>query len=135
MPSSGKRLSLPVTTHQPRPYTGPGKQEVLALRRQYLSPALLLLYKDPVMIVEGNMQYVWDETGKRYLDGFAGIVSVSVGHCHPQVTRAIQEQAGRLQHTTVIYPHPNMPAFGRKLAEALGSEFKQCTDADRYRTL
>lgn len=114
---SGKSLTLPVTTHQPRPYAGPSKQEVLALRRQYLSPALLLLYKDPVMIVEGKMQYVWDETGKRYLDGFAGIVSVSVGHCHPHVTRAIQDQAGRLQHTTVIYPHPNMPAFGRKLAE------------------
>lgn len=117
MPGPRKLLSLPVTAHEPRPYEGPGKQEVLALRRQFLSPALLLLYKDPVMLVEGKMQYVWDETGKRYLDGFAGIVSVSVGHCHPHVTRAIQEQAGRQQHTTVIYLHPNIARFGQKLAE------------------
>ena len=41
-------------------------------------------YKNPIMIVDGHMQYLFDETGKRYLDGFAGIVSVSVGHCHPR---------------------------------------------------
>jgi alanine-glyoxylate transaminase / (R)-3-amino-2-methylpropionate-pyruvate transaminase len=112
-----KTTSLPVSTHRPQPYAGPSKAEILALRRQYLSPALVLLYRDPIMIVEGKMQYVWDEAGKQYLDGFAGIVSVSVGHCHPRVTAAVQEQAGRLQHTTVIYLHPNIALFGRKLAE------------------
>ncbi len=109
--------SLPRSPHQPAPYSGPSKAEVLAVRRKYLSPALLLFYKEPVMLVEGKMQYVWDETGKRYLDGFAGIVTVSVGHCHPHVTKAIQEQAGKIQHTTVIYLHPTMGRFAEKLAQ------------------
>ena len=112
-----KRIPLPVSPHKPQPYAGPSKAEVLTMRQQYLSPALHVLYRDPVMIVEGHMQYVWDETGKQYLDGFAGIVSVSVGHCHPHVTAAVQQQARRLQHTTVIYLHPTIAQFGRKLAE------------------
>lgn len=116
MPDSDPRVQLPPCDHTPAPWTGPSRQEVLALRRQYLSPALLLAYREPVMLVEGRMQYVWDETGKRYLDGFAGIVTVSVGHCHPHVTRAIQEQAGKIAHTTVIYLHPTMSQYARKLA-------------------
>jgi alanine-glyoxylate transaminase / (R)-3-amino-2-methylpropionate-pyruvate transaminase len=111
-----RTYSLPPTPHQPQPYTGPSKEEVLAVRRKYLSPALLLFYRDPLLLVEGKMQYVWDETGKRYLDGFAGIVTVSVGHCHPHVTRAVQEQAGRIAHTTVIYLHPTMGQYAEKLA-------------------
>ena len=71
------RTPLPMTDHQPAPYTGPSRDEVLALRRQYLTPGLITYYKDPLLLVEGHMQYLWDETGKRYLDGFAGIVTVS----------------------------------------------------------
>lgn len=71
------------------------------------------------MIVEGSMQYLYDEKGRRYLDGFAGIVSVSVGHCHPHILRAIEEQNRLLQHTTTIYLHPNLPAYAEKLASTL----------------
>ncbi len=89
-----KRLSLPLYSHTPEAYTGPSKAEVLALRQEYLSPGLIWYYKEPLMVVEGSMQYLWDETGKRYLDGFAGIVTVSVGHCHPHVVSAVQKQIG-----------------------------------------
>ena len=68
------------------------------------------------MIVEGRMQYLWDETGRRYLDAIAGIVSVSVGHCHPRVMAAAADQHERLQHTTTIYLHPTITALARKLA-------------------
>jgi alanine-glyoxylate transaminase/(R)-3-amino-2-methylpropionate-pyruvate transaminase len=115
--STGKRISLPVCTHVPEPYAGPSKQEVVALRQQYLSPGLIRYYKDPLMVVEGNMQYVWDETGRRFLDAFAGIVTVSVGHCHPKVVKAVQEQIGKLQHTTTIYLHPTIGQFAKKLTE------------------
>ena len=63
------------------------------------------------------MQYVWDETGKQYLDAFAGIVTVSVGHCHPKIVEKVREQVGRLQHTTTIYLHPAVAQLGKKLAE------------------
>jgi alanine-glyoxylate transaminase/(R)-3-amino-2-methylpropionate-pyruvate transaminase len=108
---------LPVTDHFPRPYDGPQRAEVLALRRQYLTPGLLTYYRDPLLVVEGHMQYLWDETGKRYLDGFAGIVSVSVGHCHPEIVERVRRQIGTLQHTTTIYLHPAVGELGRRLAE------------------
>src|SRR6266851_7252967 len=122
--TSTRRVSLPVSSHQPAPYTGPTRDEVLALRRQYLTPGLITYYREPLPLVEGHMQYLWDETGKQYLDGFAGIVSVSVGHCQPQVVEKVKEQRGRLQHTTTIYLHPTIALFGKKLAEHMpaGSE-------------
>ncbi|WP_428939027.1 aspartate aminotransferase family protein [Fontivita pretiosa] len=112
-----RKLSLPVCNHQPAPYTGPSREEVLAMRQQYLSPGLIRYYKEPLMIVEGHMQYLWDQTGKRYLDAFAGIVTVSVGHCHPKVVERVREQVGRLQHVTTIYLHPTIGLFAKKLTE------------------
>jgi alanine-glyoxylate transaminase/(R)-3-amino-2-methylpropionate-pyruvate transaminase len=120
-PAQSKRLSLPLCSHTPKPYIGPTKSEVLALRQQYLSPGLLRYYKDPLLVVEGHMQYLWDESGKRYLDGFAGIVTVSVGHCHPKVVAAVREQLGRLQHTTTIYLHPTIGQFAKKLTDHMPS--------------
>ncbi len=111
------RSQLPIIDHSPEPYTGPSRDEVLALRHQYLSPGIITYYREPLMIVEGHMQYVWDETGQRYLDAFAGIVTVSVGHCHPQVVERVREQVGKLQHTTTIYLHPDDRPVGGKLAE------------------
>ncbi len=111
--------TLPPTDHRPKPYTGPSKQEVLALRKQYTNPAIFTLYREPLMIVEGHMQYLFDETGRRYLDLFAGIVTVSVGHCHPRVTRAMQEQLATLVHTTTIYLHPNFARMAEKLASKM----------------
>ncbi len=105
------RPSLPIINHKPHPYDGPSRDEVLALRHQYLSPGIITYYRDPLMIVEGHMQYVWDEKGRRYLDAFAGIVTISVGHCHPKIVERIREQTGKLQHTTSIYLHPTIAQF------------------------
>src|SRR5438034_8378881 len=120
--STTRRVSLPLSDHRPAPYSGPSRDEVLALRRQYLTPGLITYYKNPLLVVEGHMQYLWDETGKQYLDGFAGIVSVSVGHCHPRVVEKVKEQVGKLQHTTTIYLHPTIGLFGKKLAEHMPAD-------------
>ncbi len=119
-----RSLSLPLCSHTPRPYAGPSRREVLAMRQEYLTPALLTYYKEPLMVVEGHMQYLWDETGKRYLDAFAGIVTISVGHCHPKVVERVGEQMGRLQHTTTIYLHPTVGQYAKKLAEHMPGELK-----------
>ncbi len=111
------KLQLPSCDHQPVPYSGPSKAETIELRQQYLTPGLITYYRDPLMIVEGSMQYLWDETGKRYLDGFAGIVTVSVGHCHPAIVEKVREQVGKLQHVTTIYLHPTIGQFGKAMAE------------------
>jgi len=92
---------------------------VLAMRRKYTNPAVFTLYGDPLLIVEGHMQYLFDETGRRYLDMFAGIVTVSCGHCHPKIVAAIRKQAETLQHATTIYLHPNFPMLAKKLASKM----------------
>ncbi len=113
---SAPPLEMPPFAYRPAPYRGPSREEVLALRRAHVNPAVFTLYREPLMIVEGRMQYLFDETGRRYLDLFAGIVTVSCGHCHPKVVQRIQEQVATLQHTTTIYLHPNLPKLGERLA-------------------
>jgi alanine-glyoxylate transaminase/(R)-3-amino-2-methylpropionate-pyruvate transaminase len=112
-------LTMPPCEHVPRPYTGPSRDELIALRRRYVSPTVFTLYREPLLIVEGHMQWLFDETGRRYLDMLAGIVTVACGHAHPKVTRAIQEQAATLQHATTIYLHPNLPLLAQKLASKM----------------
>ncbi|MEO5589341.1 MAG: aminotransferase class III-fold pyridoxal phosphate-dependent enzyme, partial [Gemmatimonadaceae bacterium] len=114
--TSADAPSMPSSDHTPRQYDGPSREEVIAMRKQYANPAITTLYREPLMIVEGHMQWLFDETGKRYLDMFAGIVTVSCGHCHPRVTAAIHEQVDTIQHTTTIYLHPGMPSFAKKLS-------------------
>src|SRR3954467_15760502 len=121
-----KTIPLPPTSHKPAPYAGPALEQVLAQRKQFLNPGLFLYYKQPIMIVEGSMQWVWDSTGKRYLDGLGGIVTISVGHCHPHILKAMNEQNAKLQHSTTIYLQPNIGAFAEKLASKLPGDLKVC---------
>ncbi len=116
MTTIAPQLELPPTSHTPRPYDGPPRDEIIAMRRQFTNPAVYTIYKEPLLLVEGHMQYVYDETGRRYLDCLAGIVTVSVGHCHPKFVERVQQQVGTLQHTTTIYMHPNFPLLAKKLA-------------------
>ena len=121
-----RSIALPPFAHTPAPYSGPSAADVLALRKQYLSPGLFLYYKQPIMIVEGRMQYVWDDTGKRYLDGLGGIVTVSVGHCHPHVVAAANKQNETLQHSTTIYLQPNIARYAEQLASKFPGDLKVC---------
>jgi alanine-glyoxylate transaminase / (R)-3-amino-2-methylpropionate-pyruvate transaminase len=121
-----KAPDLPPYSFTPRPYTGPSAEEVLALRKEFLNPALFLAYQRPMMIVEGKGQYLFDESGRRYLDGFAGIATVSVGHCHPDVVAAANLQNETLQHATTIYLHPNIAMYARDLAAKLPGNLKVC---------
>jgi len=117
---------LPAFDHTPTPYSGPSKDDVLRLRRQFINPALFHYYREPLMIVEGRGQYLYDESGRRYLDAFGGIVTVSVGHCHPHVTAAVHRQNETLQHATTIYLHPNIALYGESLAAKLPGDLKVC---------
>ena len=118
--------ALPSCDHRPRPYAGPSKNEVLDLRRRFVNPAIFTYYAQPLMIVEGHMQYLYDETGQRYLDGFGGIVTVSVGHCHPKIVAAVNHQNEILQHTTTIYLNPCVAEYARDLAARMPGDLKVC---------
>src|SRR5678810_784907 len=119
-------LELSPFDHQPQPYSGPSADEVLRLRKEFLNPGIFLYYKKPLMLVEGKMQYVWDEKGRRYLDALGGIVTISVGHCHPDVVEAARKQNELLQHSTTIYLHPNIAEYAEKLASKMPGDLKVC---------
>ena len=121
-----KTPGLPPFDYQPRKYRGPSADEVLRLRKEFLNPGIFLYYKKPIMLVEGKMQYVWDEHGHRYLDALGGIVTVSVGHCHPEVVDVARKQNEMLQHSTTIYLHPNIAEYARELAAKMPGELKVC---------
>jgi alanine-glyoxylate transaminase/(R)-3-amino-2-methylpropionate-pyruvate transaminase len=72
------------------------------------------------------MQYLYDEKGRRYLDGFGGIVTISVGHCHPYVMQKAKEQLETLQHTTTIYYHPTIAEYAKMLAEKMPGDLSVC---------
>jgi alanine-glyoxylate transaminase/(R)-3-amino-2-methylpropionate-pyruvate transaminase len=114
-----ERLAMPASNYTPRKYEGPSREELIAMRKQFTNPAVFTLYKEPLMIVEGHMQWLFDETGRRYLDFLAGIVTVGCGHCHPKITARIKEQADTLQHATTIYLHPNVALLAKKLASKM----------------
>jgi alanine-glyoxylate transaminase/(R)-3-amino-2-methylpropionate-pyruvate transaminase len=115
---------MPPSSHVPRPYSGPSAEEVMALRKQFLSPAIFHYYKKPVMIVEGRAQWLFDEKGRRYLDGIGGIVTVSCGHCHPHVVAAAHLQNETLQHTTTIYLNPVIAQYAKELAARMPGDLK-----------
>uniref|UniRef100_A0A3P9CX10 Alanine--glyoxylate aminotransferase 2, mitochondrial n=1 Tax=Maylandia zebra TaxID=106582 RepID=A0A3P9CX10_9CICH len=89
-----------------------------------LCSSLFFMHFDPVFIHQGYMQWLWDVDGKQYLDLFTGVATVSVGHCHPKVTTAIQKQLKKLWHTTNIYIHPELHEYCDKLAPYLPDPLK-----------
>jgi len=105
-------------------YDGPSYETVKNIRKQNLNPAMLTYYREPLLIHSGKMQYLYDEKGNEYLDMFAGIVTVSVGHCHPKVNEALEKQINTLWHTTNIYLHPKIHEYAEKLVETLPDPLK-----------
>ncbi|NJN94862.1 MAG: aspartate aminotransferase family protein [Anaerolineales bacterium] len=93
------------------------KQEILEKQKKYLWPNHILYYTEPMPLDHGDGMYVWDVEGNKYLDFFAGILTTSVGHNHPKVTQAVQEQAGKLLHSSTLYPNENHVKLAEKMAQ------------------
>lgn len=115
---------MPPFDYSPPPYTGPTADEILAQRKEYLSPSMFYFYNKPLNIVDGKRQYLFDENGRRYLDGFGGIATVSCGHCHPDVVEAIVNQTKRIQHSTILYLNHAIGDFAQALANKLPGNLK-----------
>ncbi|OLN32365.1 aspartate aminotransferase family protein [Desulfosporosinus metallidurans] len=71
----------------------------------------------PMTIVKGEGAWVWNPEGKQYLDFVTGLAVNSLGHSHPAIVRAIQEQAKELLHTSNIYWIANQVALAERLVE------------------
>ena len=99
-------------------------QELQALERQHVIPTYA---RNPVEFVRGQGVSLWDDAGNEYLDFLAGISVVNVGHCHPRVVAAIQEQAAKLTHVSNLYYTEQAMRLSAALSESsLGGKVFLC---------
>lgn len=76
----------------------------------------------PIAFVRGEGAYLYDENHHQYLDALGGIAVCALGHCHPEITKVIREQAGQLIHTSNLYHIPHSIALADKLCSMSGME-------------
>jgi 4-aminobutyrate aminotransferase-like enzyme/Ser/Thr protein kinase RdoA (MazF antagonist) len=100
-----------------------GTQEALAARRNLLGRNLSVSYEKPLKIVRGWMQYLYDDTGQRYLDLYNNVPLI--GHCHPCVVRAVQDQVAIL-NTNTRYLHDNILRYAERLTAVLPEPLRVC---------
>lgn len=93
--------------------------------REFLFPAVSMYYKEPIALVRGEGNYVWDDTGKRYLDAFGGVLTVSVGHANPLVVKAIVDQVNQISHTSTLYANEPQSNLAEKLASIAPGSLKK----------
>ncbi len=91
--------------------------EAVRKHKEFLFPAVATYYQEPLALVRGEGEYVWDENGKKYLDCFGGVLTVSVGHANPTINEAVVGQNNTLQHTSGLYVNQNQSDLAEKLAE------------------
>ncbi len=113
-------LNIP-KKHLPR--KSPTKDETLVARRQRLGGNLSNSYRSPVKIVRGWMQYLFDESGRKYLDAYNNVAHV--GHCHPRVMAAAREQIGVL-NTNTRYLHDNINRYAERLTSLFHDSLEVC---------
>ena len=87
--------------------------EIAALQKEHLMPT----YAPGIALVEGSGAFVWDAEGKEYLDFVSGIAVTNIGHCHPKMVHAIQDQVATLVHVSNLYFNEKQPLLAKKLAE------------------
>jgi 4-aminobutyrate aminotransferase-like enzyme/Ser/Thr protein kinase RdoA (MazF antagonist) len=99
------------------------RSSLMDKRRRYLAPMLSLSYAEPLHIVRGEGQYLYDVTGRPYLDMVNNVAHV--GHSHPRVVEALVEQAGRL-NTNTRYLHQTIVSYAERLLATLPEPLGVC---------
>ncbi len=103
---------------------GPNTQALIERDLQVVSPSYPRSY--PFVMDHGKGTEVWDVDGNRFLDFAAGIAVVSTGHSHPQVVKAIQEQAEKFIHISSDFYHEKWIALSEKLSDIAPFEEDAC---------
>src|SRR5436305_2177734 len=98
-------------------------EEIRREREEHVGKSLSISYQKPLKIVRGSMQYLYDEDGRAYLDAVNNVSHV--GHCHPRVVRAGQEQMAVL-NTNTRYLHDNLVRYARSLCATLPEPLSVC---------
>lgn len=99
--------------------------DAIRKHKEFLFPAVATYYQEPIALVKGEGEYVWDDQGNRYLDCFGGVLTVSVGHANPKVNAAIIEQTNKIQHTSTLYANQPQSDLAEKLAAISPGDLKK----------
>ncbi|MFN3430294.1 MAG: aspartate aminotransferase family protein [Candidatus Sericytochromatia bacterium] len=101
------------------------RKEIVDKHKEYMLPSIGQLYADPLPFVKGEGFYLTDADGKQYLDFFGGIVTVSVGHCDPEITERVVAQMRTLQHTSTLFPIEAQARLAEKMAQITPGKLKK----------
>src|SRR5918999_401883 len=101
------------------------QSETVRKHKEFVFPAVANYYQEPIALVKGEGFHVWDDQGNRYLDCFGGVLTVSVGHCHPKVTDAVVEQVRTIQHTSTLYANKPQSDLAEKLHQITPGRLKK----------
>ncbi len=93
--------------------------------REFLFPATIQYYKEPIVLTEGKGLRIRDADGNEYLDFFGGILTVSVGHANDRVNAAVRAQIDRLSHVSSLYPSIPVVELAERLARISPGNLKQ----------
>jgi 4-aminobutyrate aminotransferase-like enzyme len=100
-------------------------EDVVAKHKKYLWPSVTNYFQQPLVADRGEMQYIYDVEGNKYLDFFGGILTVSVGHCNPKISGKVAAQVQKLQHTSTLYPNEHIVALAEKIAHITPGNLQQ----------
>jgi 4-aminobutyrate aminotransferase len=101
------------------------REEINRKQKEFIFPSVTNYFADPVPMDHASMQHVWDVEGKKYLDFFGGIVTVSVGHCNPRVIEKTKAQIDKMQHVSTCFPNEPMVTLAEKLAQITPGALKK----------
>jgi 4-aminobutyrate aminotransferase-like enzyme/Ser/Thr protein kinase RdoA (MazF antagonist) len=113
-------LGIPEGSLPPR---SPTKMETLSIRQQILGRNLSIAYREPVKVVRGWKQYLFDDEGRRYLDAYNNVAHI--GHAHPRVVEAGRRQMGVL-NTNTRYLHDFINRYAERLTSLLPEPLRVC---------
>jgi alanine-glyoxylate transaminase / (R)-3-amino-2-methylpropionate-pyruvate transaminase len=91
--------------------------DVRAKHKEFLFPCVANYYEEPIVLAEGQGSLVRDVDGREYLDFFGGILTLGLGHCHPEVVAEVQRQMEVLGHTSTLYPTEPIVEVAERLAQ------------------
>jgi 4-aminobutyrate aminotransferase-like enzyme len=115
---------MSTTARDTRP-TSDLTRSVRAKHKDYLFPATIQYYAEPIVVTDAKGLRVRDADGNEYLDFFGGILTVSVGHANEKVNAAIKAQVDRLSHISTLYPTLPVVELAERLARLTPGSLKQ----------
>ncbi|MBX3300509.1 MAG: aspartate aminotransferase family protein [Acidobacteria bacterium] len=93
--------------------------------KEFLFPAVATYYQEPLALVRGEGEYVWDDQGNKYLDAFGGVLTVSIGHANPRINAAWKDQVDKIAHMSTLYANGPQGDLAEKLAEISPGRLKK----------